>query len=766
MNQILSDKIHRWLIASLLLTVAACSEKVDAPNVIGEGKSSSPALSIALDRDPTLIQAEGVIFANKNDKLEAVFKGESYYKPALSFKPAQLWDWSNHGKIMISVDITNPLAHSAHAFVQVSDTNDVHNRSVVIPSNSSNTYYIVLNGDDLNIETGLRSNPPAWESEDTAFIWRWGKKQLDLSSIEYIQFSMQGLLSDRTLIFDNLKLVSQPKQSDNYLVGLTDQYGQRANIDFPGKIKSDEQLITESQRELGSYQGNLPAGRSTFGGWLEGPKLTATGFYRTEKVGDEWALVDPQGHLFYSFGIANVRMANTSTITGYDFDQSKIVQRATGDLTPEDSLGLNQVHSDAVPTRHIASDLRANMFNWLPEYDEPLGKHYGYRREVHTGAIERGETYSFYQANLERKYGREYIAKWRDVTIQRMRNWGFTSFGNWIDPMFYQLNQFPYFANGWIIGNFKTVSSGNDYWSALPDPFDPEFTARTIATVTAIANEVADNPYCVGVFIDNEKSWGATGSPHSQYGIVIHTLTRDATDSPAKNAFAQAIEHKYQSIEALNSAWNTQILGWESFYSGVTFDEGFTDVQLKDFSTLMSLYAGEYFRIVSTELKKRMPNHMYMGARFADWGMTPEVIDAAAKYADVMSYNFYKEGMHPAAWTFLADVDKPSIIGEFHMGSTDTGLLNPGLVHAESQSERAQMYVDYMQSVIDIPYFVGAHWFQYTDSPLTGRAYDGENYNVGFVSVTDTPYPEMVEAVKQVSSELYQRKFDSLTNEN
>ncbi|GAB5379483.1 MAG: beta-galactosidase [Aliiglaciecola sp.] len=766
MNQVISKKCHGWLTAALLLSVLACSEKEEVPSRVGSSIDDSVELNILLASDPNQIDVNGVSLAKNTDKLEAIFKGKSEYKPALTIKPSGLWDWSNYGEIMISVDITNPISQSAHVFVQVSDTKDVHNRSVVIPSRSSNTYYIALNGSDLNSETGIRSNPPPWESANTPFIWRWGKKQLDLSSIEYIEFSMQGLLADRTLIFNNIKLVSQPKQSEEYLVGLSDQYGQWAKNDFPGKVKSDEELITASQQELASYQDNLPAGRSAYGGWLEGPRQTGTGFFRTEKVGDEWALVDPQGYLFYSFGIANVRMANTSTITGYDFDQSKITQRNVGDLTPEDSLGLNRVPDQALPSRHVASETRANMFNWLPEYSDPLGKHFGYRREVHTGALKRGETFSFYQANLERKYGSDYIAKWRDVTVQRMRNWGFTSFGNWIDPMFYQLNKFPYFANGWIIGDFKTVSSGNDYWSALPDPFDPEFTQRTIATVTAIANEVADNPYCVGVFIDNEKSWGATSSPSSQFGIAIHTLSRDAAESPAKNAFAQAIEQKYQNIEMLNNAWNVKIDKWESFYAGITLNDNFTDAQMEDLSTLMSLYAEEYFKIVSTELKKYMPNHMYMGARFADWGMTPEVVNAAAKYADVMSYNFYKEGMHPAAWTFLADLDKPSIIGEFHMGASDTGLLNPGLVHAESQSERAQMYINYMHSVIDIAHFVGAHWFQYTDSPLTGRAYDGENYNVGFVSVTDTPYPEMVEAVKQVSSVLYQRKFDRLNNEN
>lgn len=64
-----------------------------------------------------------------------------------------------------------------------------------------------------------------------------------------------------------------------------------------------------------------------------------------------------------------------------------------------------------------------------------------------------------------------------------------------------------------------------------------------------------------------------------------------------------------------------------------------------------------------------------------------------------------------------------------------------------------------MRTVIDNPYFVGAHWFQYLDSPLTGRAYDGENYNTGFVTITDVPYKIMVDAAKEINTELYPRRF-------
>lgn len=98
-----------------------------------------------------------------------------------------------------------------------------------------------------------------------------------------------------------------------------------------------------------------------------------------------------------------------------------------------------------------------------------------------------------------------------------------------------------------------------------------------------------------------------------------------------------------------------------------------------------------YFTTVKEALRKYDEHHLYLGCRFA-WS-TPEAVRAAEQTCDVVSFNVYKRRL-----------------------------------------ERGD------------PAFVGTHWFQYVDEPLTGRTLDGENYNIGFVSVTDTPYPEMVAA--------------------
>jgi agarase len=406
------------------------------------------------------------------------------------------------------------------------------------------------------------------------------------------------------------------------------------------------------------------------------------------------------------------------------------------------------------------------MFNWLPEYGDDLADHYSYRRSVLRGPVEHGETFSFYGANLERRYGQtepeSYFRKWEEVTLDRMLDWGFTSFGNWVDPAFYPNEQVPYFANGWIIGNFKTLASKYDVWAAMPDPFDPEFVRRAKITIDRIAEEIQGSPWCIGVFVDNEKSWGyPEGTVEQRYGVILDGLSRDAKDSPAKAAFTEFLRKKHGSIAALNDSWETEIATWEELATGFTTQRYAPGLE-EDLSALLEFLSEEYFRVVHDTLENALPHHLYMGARMANWGMPKETIKAAVRYSDVLSFNIYEEGIQPKAWAFLDEVDLPTVIGEWHIGATrETGLYHPGLVMADGQADRARMWRAYMDSVLAQDTMVGAHWFQYIDSPISGRAFDGENYNVGFVAVTDIPYPEMVEAAREFNRQLYARRYST-----
>ena len=63
-------------------------------------------------------------------------------------------------------------------------------------------------------------------------------------------------------------------------------------------------------------------------------------------------------------------------------------------------------------------------------------------------------------------------------------------------------------------------------------------------------------------------------------------------------------------------------------------------------------------------------------------------------------------------------------------------------------------YRYYVENAFALPEMIGTHWFQWADQPCTGR-FDGENYNIGLVDVTDRPYKELTEALKTTHLRLY-----------
>jgi len=93
------------------------------------------------------------------------------------------------------------------------------------------------------------------------------------------------------------------------------------------------------------------------------------------------------------------------------------------------------------------------------------------------------------------------------------------------------------------------------------------------------------------------------------------------------------------------------------------------------------------------------------------------------------------------------------LIGEFHIGVPNRGMA-PGLVQAMNQEERGVAYRYYVEQAAAHPAVIGTHWFAWLDEPVTGRS-DGENYNIGWIDVTDRPYPELVEAAKVTHARLY-----------
>ena len=125
----------------------------------------------------------------------------------------------------------------------------------------------------------------------------------------------------------------------------------------------------------------------------------------------------------------------------------------------------------------------------------------------------------------------------------------------------------------------------------------------------------------------------------------------------------------------------------------------------------------------------------------------------ACRVFDVYSLNVYATHVD---WKNLETIHRvtgrPILVGEFHFGVPGRGLA-PGLVQARDQAERGAAYRYYVEQAAAYPAFIGTSWFQWVDQPCTGRM-DGENYNIGLVDVTDRPYGELIDAMKQTHRRL------------
>ena len=480
-----------------------------------------------------------------------------------------------------------------------------------------------------------------------------------------------------------------------------DTFGQYKHKDWPGKVHSLTELRQRRATEAAQLAGSPgPTGWDQYGGWASGPQLKATGFFRTEKVDGKWWLVDPDGRLFWSHGIDCVRML---------------------DATPIDE--------------------RAAWFEDFPggqaDYREFLST--GYALKGHY-AGQRPQCFSFAGANLKRKYGSEWKQVYAGITHQRLRSWGLNTIANWSDSGIFLLRRTPYTDTLGSRGA-KMIEGSEGYWGQFPDVFDPGFAAAVRRAMEGKRNSSANDPWCLGYFSDNEMSWG------DETSLALGAL-KSAPDQAAKRKFVSDLKAKYADIAKLNAAWGSSHQSWDALLESRDLPD-----QAKARDDLVAFYtktAETYFRTVRDAIKSVAPNQLYLGCRFA-W-VNNYAAKAAGKYCDVVSYNLYQRSIadfkYPGA-------DKPLIVGEFHFGALDRGLFHTGLVPVENQRARAQAYRDYVLGALHHPQFVGTHWFQWQDEPTTGRVYDEENYQIGFLDVADTPYSETIAASREVGRRLY-----------
>lgn len=306
---------------------------------------------------------------------------------------------------------------------------------------------------------------------------------------------------------------------------------------------------------------------------------------------------------------------------------------------------------------------------------------------------------SFYTWNLYRRFGEDFRPKWAEFTTRRLAAWGFNTMHNWGAPSRIQAEPrvpFALMMRGWQTG--RTIMG-------MPDVYADDFAARVEEAAARQLAQFSNDRYMLGYFIGNEPPWPGRESqlcdalltgPESaiQQRLKAHLAAGDTAER-RKAFILAAFQH---CLDTINAA-----------------------------------------------VRRHDTNHLNLGIRFG--GNPHDDVVKAARGFDVFSINIYRYAPDPATFDRIyALVPRPILIGEFHIGAPERGL-SPGLVQAMNQAERGVAYRYYVEQCAAHPALIGTHWFQWLDQPATGRN-DGENYNIGFVDVTDQPYAELVAAAR------------------
>lgn len=308
-----------------------------------------------------------------------------------------------------------------------------------------------------------------------------------------------------------------------------------------------------------------------------------------------------------------------------------------------------------------------------------------------------------YCATIEEKYGD--IQQWRNITVDRLVDWGFNTIGAWSDREGFddRVTQTP----------ILYMSGGVD------DFFSDELAQRARSQIEAKVAPYVDAPWIIGWFLDNEMDWGKDWRGSS-------TSLDDYLALPEGSPGRTVAET----------------------YDGDA--EGF----------LLAL-ASRYFEVTTTILRDADPNHLVLGIRASTIATPPQVVEASAPWLDAFSVNHYDLPENVSSTIYRAfsttPIDGwleryhelsglPLMITEFTYRSSESDVPNtfPPIYYTfPSQAERAAAYRNFAERSYDSDYIVGHHWFEYFDDPPGGRS-DGEDSNFGLVSNTDQPYQTVI----------------------
>ena len=476
---------------------------------------------------------------------------------------------------------------------------------------------------------------------------------------------------------------------------IVDRYGQYLKEDWQGKIKSDDDLKADAQREapllkISSFDSAL---FDSYGGVKGIGGFEAKGVFYIAKLDGRFFFVTPDGNPYFMVGV--------------------------------DAVGWTE---GGYSTPLFENDAPRDVFQELPVKGEFPDAYQG--RKV-----------NFLTANLQRKYGADYKRVAAEVVRKRLLLWGFNSTAKW--GWGTTVPGFPYIEDC----TFKSVKRFGGI-SRFIDPFDSGFQTAIEEDIQKVVAKRGSDKMLLAYSFENENGWGDEYAPQ---------LLRTDNGFAARTAFVDfLIDRNGGNLKAVADLLGAASSTSREALLAATLSGD--KVSKDDASAFMAKASARYHEILRDSLRKYDSKHLLTGASHCAH-QSPSWIYAALPFVDFISFNEYMIdskwiGEHLAA---LQKADRPYIVTEYSFVQDRRGMRfynSRNTMRTEAARGLAYRYDSELNA--SRPLCMGLGYFIFFDQPLTMRSLpNGECCNFGIVNQADQPYWDMVAEVEKSNARLF-----------
>jgi len=500
--------------------------------------------------------------------------------------------------------------------------------------------------------------------------------------------SDQGRLEQKVISVPTAAMFEKEAKTDPLMI---DRYGQYLYEEWPGKVKSDKDLVADAEAEGKKLvHSRLDTDRfDQYGGIKDGKTYEATGFFQLKEIDGRWWFLTPEGHRYFLIGV---------------------------DCTFHNEWGYQ------TPLKH-ADNTPRGVFQELPvrkQFHEAYENPYA------------DERVSFITANLKRKYGKDFETIWADRMMKRYRDWGFNGNGKWTKHWGITL---PYITVMMPFMPKKVYGT--------VDPFDPEYESNLDREFKTFLIESKNNPWIIGHTFDNENGWNK---------VTVKVAGQNVEPVAAKVALVDFLARRYKNdVAALNKLFGTKVETIKALEKTPIDTDRLPEKDVNDFITMASR---KYYAAVSKLIKRYDPNHLFLGfSGCIEYRNCPAWELGSLDYVDALSVDIY--GIDLSWTKQYATYKKPLLLLEFSFFTIGRGLSGfIGTVPTQVDRGRAyRYYVENLAALPYMVGF--GWFTCYDSSVTKRTIPDGEGFNQGLLNVCDQPYDEMIVEMKKTNRRIY-----------